>query len=204
MNPIQATIKTMLWAALRALYRVQAFNEVNIPARGAAILVPNHVSLLDAVVIAAHIDRPVHFAMYWRIYDALKWIVAPLGAFPIAGRDENPEAYARAFARIDELLAAGELLCIFPEGKLTRDGSLDAFRPGILKILERRPVPVIPVGLRGLWGSWFSYKKRGLLKLPEHWMAKVDMVIGDPLPPTASLGEIEAQVRSLAHGDWIG
>lgn len=204
MNPIQTAIKAAIWAALRTLYRVQAFNEVNIPDRGAAILVPNHVSLLDAVVIAAHVERPVHFAMHWKIYNALKWVVAPLGAFPIAGRGDDPTTYETAFSHIDRLLAAGELLCIFPEGKITRTGELDAFRPGVLKILDRNPVPVIPVGLRGLWGSYFSYKRPGIFKLPEHWMARIEMVVGEPLPPSASLPQIEQSVRTLAHGEWIG
>ena len=200
MNIFQATVKAWVWAFLRFLYRVRVRGTKNLPREGAAILVPNHVTFLDAMLIAAHVERPVRYAMYWKIFNKLKWIVAPMGAFPIASKEENQIVYDSAFQTMRDTLASGGLLCIFPEGKLTTDGRMNEFRPGILKLLESQPVPVIPVGLGGLWGSYFSRKKKGLFKLPEHWMAKITMVVGTPMPATVSLDDLRARVRLLAHG----
>lgn len=181
---------------LRFLYRVRVRGRRNIP-EGAAVLIPNHVSTIDALLIAAHIDRPIHFAMYWRIYNKLKWFVAPMGAFPIAGAAENQGVYDDAFRRMGDALDRGELVCLFPEGMITHTGEMNEFKGGILKLLSRNKVPVVPVGLRGLWGSYFSRKKKGLLKLPDHFMAKIEMVVGQPLPATASLTEMEQAVKLI-------
>ena len=194
-------VRAFLWVLLRFLYQVRVRHADRIPV-GPAVLVPNHVSMIDAGLIAAHVRRPVHYAMNWKIYRALRWLVAPLGAFPIASRDDDPAIYEESFARIADILDRGELLCIFPEGKLTLDGEVGPFRKGLLKILERNPVPVVPVALRGLWGSYFSQKKPGLLKWPGHYMEKVEMVVGESLPPTTPLDEIRARVCALAqNGD---
>ncbi len=189
-------VKALLWVMLRFLYQVRVRHAGRIPA-GAAVLVPNHVSMIDAMLIAAHMKRPVHYAMHWKFYRAVKWFVAPMGAFPIASKQENPAVYAQAFDHISALLERGELLCIFPEGGLTLDGEVAPFHKGLLKILERNPVPVVPVGLRGLWGSYFSKKKRGLLKWPGHYMEEIEMVVGEPMPPTTPLEEVRAQVCAL-------
>ena len=190
-------VRAFSWVTLRFLYQVKIRHADRIP-DGPAVLVPNHVSMIDAGLIAAHVKRPVHFAMNWKIYRAMRWVVAPLGAFPIAAKDDDPAIYARSFAEIAAILDRGELLCIFPEGRLTLDGEVGPFRKGLLKILERNPVPVVPVGLRGLWGSYFSMKTPGLVKWPGHYMEKVEMVVGEPLPPTTPLEEVREQVRALA------
>lgn len=197
MNLFQRGIKASVWVGLRFLYRVRVRQGQNIPKTGPAILIPNHVSFIDAVLIAAHVNRPVRYAMHWKIYEKCKWIVAPMGAFPIAGKD-NPEVYAKAFEIMDATLADGGLLCIFPEGMITTTGEMNPFRNGILKLLRRNPVPVIPVGIRGLWGSYFSKKKKGVFKLPDHWGAKIEMVVGDVMEPSASLEELHHAVEELA------
>ena len=188
--------RAFIWVLLRFLYQVRVRHAERIP-EGAAVLAPNHVSMIDAGLIAAHVRRRVHYAMDWKIYRALRWLVAPLGAFPIASRSDSPEVYEECFARIAAILDKGELLCIFPEGQLTTDGEVGPFRKGLLKILERNPVPVVPVGLRGLWGSYFSRKKPGLLKWPGHYMEKIEMMVGEPLPPTVSLDQVRAHVCAL-------
>jgi len=182
-NPIQHCIKAFLWVLLRFLYRVRVRHAERIPSTGAAILAPNHIAAIDAGLIAAHVFRPVRYATYWKIYDRLSWIMKPLGAFPIASKEENPEVYKRAFEIIAETLDEGGLLCIFPEGALTLDGEIGEFKSGILKILDRNPVPVIPIGLTGLWGTYFSRKKPGMFKLPDRWMAKIQMIVGEPMNP---------------------
>jgi 1-acyl-sn-glycerol-3-phosphate acyltransferase len=197
---LAAMARAFIWVLLRFLYRVRVRHADRIP-EGPAVLAPNHVSMIDAGLIAAHVRRPVHYAMHWKIYRALRWIVAPLGAFPIASRSESPDIYEEGFARIAAILDRGELICIFPEGQLTLDGEVGPFRAGLLKIVERNPVPVVPVGLRGLWGSYFSRKKPGLLKWPGHYMEEIEMVVGDPLPPATSLEEVRARVCALIAQD---
>lgn len=195
-NILQSVVKSMFWTLLRLIYRVEAHGLVNIP-DGPAILIPNHVTFLDALLIAAHVHRPIHFAMHYPIYRRLKWAVAPMGGFPIAKASENPAIYDAAFERMSKALADGELVCIFPEGMLTLDGHLGAFRGGVLRVLARNPVPVVPVGLRNLWGSYFSRKKKGRLHLPDHFMAKIEMVVGLPLRHDVTLHDMELAVAEL-------
>lgn len=198
MNPIQHFIKAFLWTLLRLLYRMRTRHAERIPKTGAAILVPNHVTAIDAGIIAAHVFRPVRYATYWKIYDRLSWVLKPLGAFPIASKDENPTVNKRAFEIISETLDDGGLLCIFPEGALTLDGETAEFKNGILKILERNPVPVIPIGLTGLWGSYFSRKKPGFFKLPDRWMTKIKMIVGEPITtPIADAAMLRSKVMEL-------
>ena len=192
-------VRAFAWVTLRFLYQVRVRHADRIP-DGPAVLVPNHVSMIDAGLVAAHVKRRVHFAMNWKMYRALRWVVAPLGAFQIAAKDDDPAIYAASFAEIAAILDRGELLCIFPEGRLTLDGEVGEFRKGLLKILERNPVPVVPVALRGLWGSSFSMKKAGWLKWPGHYMEKIEMMVGEPLPPTTPLEAVRERVRSLVDG----
>jgi 1-acyl-sn-glycerol-3-phosphate acyltransferase len=198
MNIFQRAVKAFVWVAIRFFYRVKIEGEFHIPRTGPAVLIPNHVSYLDAVLIAAHVKRTVRFAMHWKLYRAMKWIVKPLGAFPIAGRGESREIYERAFKIIGETLDAGGLVCIFPEGMITLDGRLNKFRPGITKIVRRNPVPIIPVGLHNLWGSYFSKKKPGVFKLPEHFMKRITMRVGYPMKPGSSLEDMRERVGMLS------
>jgi len=152
------TMRFMIWLLSHSMYRVEHRDLQRIPDEGAALLVCNHVSFVDALLIAGAIRRPIRFVMYYKIYrlPVLNFIFRTAGAIPIAGRSEDEATYQRAFARIASYLAAGELVCIFPEGKLTSDGEIDAFKGGINRILGETPVPVIPLALQGLWGSFFS------------------------------------------------
>lgn len=198
LNPAQHFIKAFLWMLLRVLYRMRTRHGERIPKTGAAILVPNHVTMIDAGIIAAHVFRPVRYATYWKIYNRLSWVLKPLGAFPIASKDENAVVNRRAFEIIAETLDSGGLLCIFPEGALTLDGDTAEFKNGILKILERNSVPVIPIALTGLWGSYFSRMKPGFFKLPVRWMAKIRMVVGEPInTPISDAGLLRIKVIQL-------
>ncbi|RZI78804.1 MAG: glycerol acyltransferase, partial [Pseudomonas sp.] len=144
-----------------------------------ALLVCNHVSFVDALLIAGAIRRPIRFVMYYKIYNlpVLNFIFRTAGAIPIAGRSEDEATYERAFARIAAALTAGEVVCIFPEGKLTADGDIDEFKSGVTRILQETPVPVIPLALQGLWGSFFSRDPaKGLFK--RLW-SRVTIVAGE-------------------------
>ena len=124
-------------------------------------------------------------------------------AIPIAGRKEDAALMEKAFVDIEQALRDGELVCIFPEGGLTNDGELHEFRPGVERILDKSPVPVIPMALRGLWGSWFS--RRGgvaMAKRPRRFWSHIELVIGEPmLAKDATAERLEGVVREL-RGDW--
>ncbi len=135
--------------------------------------------------------------MYWKLYRIFGFIVAPMGAFPIAGKSENAAIFDAAFDTMSRTLEEGGIVCIFPEGMLTLDGEMNRFRLGIMKVLERNPVPIIPVALCGLWGSYFSKKKPGVFKLPDHFMAEITMLVGPPLPPDTKVQGIQAAVAAL-------
>lgn len=152
------TMRFMIWLLSHSMYRVEHRNLEAIPDEGAALLVCNHVSFVDALLIAGSVRRPIRFVMYYKIFrlPVLNFIFRTAGAIPIAGRNEDIQIYEKAFTRIAQYLKEGELVCIFPEGKLTADGEMNEFRGGVTRILEETPVPVIPMALQGLWGSFFS------------------------------------------------
>ena len=130
--------------------------------------------------------------MYKAIYDipVLNFIFRTGRAIPIAGEREDAAALEAAFAAIREGLAAGDLLCIFPEGSLTSDGELAPFRRGIERIVQETPVPVVPMALRGLWGSVYSRQGAGAFrKLPQQVGRRIDVVAGPPVPPQAATAD---------------
>ena len=151
-------MRLLVWLLVHLVYRVDKQGLEHIPEHGPALLVCNHVSFVDALVLAGCIRRPVRFVMYYRIFQLplLRFIFRTAQAIPIAGAREDPQMMERAFEAISDALRGGELVCIFPEGKLTENGELDSFRPGVSRILEHDPVAVVPLALRGLWGSFFS------------------------------------------------
>ncbi len=147
----------------RVVYRFKVRGDEHIPVQGAAILVCNHVSFVDAVLLMAASPRPIRFLMDHRIFRVpLLGTLFRLGkAIPIAPRDEDPAAYEAAFTAAQQVLAEGDLLGLFPEGGITADGQLQPFKGGIMKILQLQPVPVVPIALRNLWGSFFSRIEQG-------------------------------------------
>jgi 1-acyl-sn-glycerol-3-phosphate acyltransferase len=161
-------LRFMAWLMIRAVYRLRSEGLENIPEEGSAVIVCNHVSFADAVVIMGASPRPLRFVMDHRIfkYPLLSYIFRHCGAIPIASAKEDPAMMEAAFAEVSKALAAGELVGIFPEGNITRDGELQAFRPGISRILANNPVPVIPLALSGLWGSFFSRIDGVAMKTP--------------------------------------
>src|SRR6185437_7766886 len=152
------------WLLISLFYRVHRDGLEHIPEEGPALLVCNHVSFMDALIIMGSVRRPVRFVMYYKMFRIPK-------AIPIAGAKEDPALLERAFVRIDQALAEGELVCVFPEGGLSATGEISAFRPGVEKILAQRPVPVVPLALRGLWRSMWSRRdsKLGRARLPRRF-----------------------------------
>lgn len=195
------TMRFLIWLLSHSMYRVEHRDLDRIPDEGAALLVCNHVSFVDALLIGGAIRRPIRFVMYYKIYNlpVLNFVFRTAGAIPIAGRREDEATYERAFARIAEYLRAGEVVCIFPEGKLTADGEIDVFKGGVNKILQETPVPVIPLALQGLWGSFFSRDPaKGFLR--RLW-SRVTLVAGAAIPVEAAQPEALREKVSALRGD---
>ena len=199
-------MRFLSWLMVRVLYRLRPHGiEANVPDEGAALIVCNHVSYLDALILSASIPRPVRFVMYYRIFNipVMSWIFRTAKTIPIAGAKEDPALMQRAFDEIDAALAEGELVCIFPEGALTRDGNMAAFKSGVEKILKRRPVPVVPMALRGMWSSMWSRRdsRLGRMRVPRRFRATIDVAAGPAVDGAATNADLlEAQVRTL-RGD---
>jgi len=194
-------LRLLVGRVVRAIYRVRTDGLENLPDHGPALVVANHVTYTDALVLGGLCRRPVRFVVYHRIYSQplLRWFFRLVRAIPIAPKSEDPTQLARALEEIDRALAEGEIVGIFPEGKLTRDGELDEFRPGIERILAARPVPVVPVALRGLWGSFFSYAGGApLRKWPRRVWSRIEVVFGRSVAPAAASAErLRARVAEL-------
>jgi 1-acyl-sn-glycerol-3-phosphate acyltransferase len=190
------------WLLISVLYRVRATGLEKIPDEGPALLVCNHVSFMDALILMGSVRRPVRFVMYYNIFrvPVLGFVFRAANAIPIAGGKENPALMARALDEIDTALADGELVCIFPEGGLTLDGEIAPFRPGVEKILARRPVPVIPLALRGLWRSMWGRRDSGLgrARLPRRFRAHIELAVGAPMDGASGNAQaLEGAVRAL-------
>ncbi|CAH1525048.1 Lysophospholipid transporter LplT / 2-acylglycerophosphoethanolamine acyltransferase [Vibrio jasicida] len=169
------------------LYRVSVTGRQHIPEQGAALIVVNHVSYVDALILMGTSTRPVRFVMDKSISELpiLKYVFRHAGVIPICSPRKCAETYKRAFEQIEQALNNDEVVCIFPEGRLTSNGELGEFRPGVEKILKRTPVPVIPMALKGLWGSFFSHKNgHALTKRPTRFWSRIEVNIGELLQPT--------------------
>lgn len=181
-------IRLLVWMLTNTLYRVKREGLENIPEEGPCLLVCNHVSYVDALLIGGSVRRPVRFVMAKPIYDLplMNMLFRAGKTIPIGSQERNPEIYQNAFRRIREELADGELVCLFPEGQLTRDGELAEFKSGMEKIVKETPVPVIPIALSGLWGSFFSHHGGpALRRLPRRFWSRVTLRVGEPVPPQA-------------------
>ncbi|MCL1635574.1 MFS transporter [Luteimonas sp. SX5] len=199
-------MRFLSWVMVRALYRLKIRGvEEHVPDDGPALIVCNHVSYMDALILAASIPRPVRFVMYYKIFNipVMRFIFRNAKAIPIAGAKEDPALMEKAFEAVDQALAEGEIVAIFPEGKLTKDGEIAAFKSGVERILERRPVPVVPMALRGMWSSMWSHRdnRMGRMRVPRRFRAHVDVVAGEPIDGREATAEVlEAKVRAL-RGD---
>jgi 1-acyl-sn-glycerol-3-phosphate acyltransferase len=192
------------WILSHILYRLRVVGRENIPLDGPVLLVCNHVSFIDWLIIASGSKRPPRFVMYHGFLKTplLGWIFRDAKVIPIAPAHESEETMAAAFDRIAEELEAGELVCIFPEGKITSTGELNVFRTGVEKIVQRTPVPVVPMALKGMWGSFFSRKGGAAMRRPfRRFWSRIELVIGEPIPPDQVTAELLAE-RVAALGGF--
>lgn len=198
-------MRFLIWLLSHTMYRVQHQALDEIPEQGGALLVCNHVSYVDALLLGGACRRPIRFVMYKPIFDipVLNFIFRTGGAIPITSQHEDKQAYERALDAIAAGLENGDLLCIFPEGKLTADGDMNEFKKGVELIVERTPVPVIPLALRGLWGSFFSHRDgHALSKLPRRFWSRVSIIAGARVPAAqVNANDLFERVKTL-RGEW--
>ena len=182
-------LRFVAFMASRLVYRFRVRGDEHIPAEGAAILVCNHVSFVDAVLLMAASPRPIRFIMDHRIFrvPVLGWLFKLAKAIPIAPQRDDPATYERAFEEARRVLDEGDLLGLFPEGAITRDGRLGEFKGGVMKILQTHPVPVVPVALQNLWGSFFSRIEGSAMCRPfrRGVFSRVALVAGAPVAPSS-------------------
>jgi len=197
-------MRLLIWLVVHSVYRVDKVDLDKIPDTGPAVLICNHVSFVDALILAGSIKRPIRFVMYFRIYQLpiLSFIFKTANAIPIASPNEHSGLMKLAFNRISEALEDGELVCIFPEGKITETGDIGQFKSGVIRILERDPVPVIPLALRGLWGSFFSrkYGKAMTRWFPRGWFSRIQLVAGNPIKAAGATQESLYRRVSVLRG----
>ena len=198
-------MRFVAWLLASTFYRIRTTGVEHIPADGAALLVCNHVSFVDAIVIMGESPRPIRFVMDLGLFrkPLLASFFKAVGAIGIASAKTDPAMFAKANALIDGALRDGELVCIFPEGRITDTGELYPFRQGVARIVERNPVPVVPMALRGLWGSWFSrHSGRAFASLPrplrKGLSSRLELAIGKPIAGAGlDVQKLQAEVAAL-------
>ncbi|WP_181388355.1 MFS transporter [Vibrio albus] len=200
--PIFVT-RFLVWFLTHTMYRVTHKNLHHLPEEGGALIVCNHVSYMDALLLSAVCPRLIRFVMEeeYANLPPLRRFLKRAGVIPIA--QDNNRSIRRAFTEVEQALHDGHLVCIFPEGRLTSDGEMNEFMRGMDIILRRSPVPVIPMALKGLWGSYFSrYKGRACKGLPERFWSKLEIEAGAPVDPKQATADIMQKKVARLRGDF--
>ncbi|MFO0774248.1 MAG: acyl-[ACP]--phospholipid O-acyltransferase [Nitrospiraceae bacterium] len=200
----ESFLRALLVLVTKTLYRVRVLHPERVPATGGALLIPNHVSFIDAVLLITCIERPVRFLVDTQYFE-IPWLrpfMRLAQAIPIAA-SASPRVLLRALRDAGEALDRGELVCIFPEGQITRTGGLLPFRRGFARIVKNRTTPIVPIHLDRIWGSIFSFVGgRFLTKWPQRIPYPITISFGEPMPPTASVGEIRSAIQDLGEAAW--
>jgi 1-acyl-sn-glycerol-3-phosphate acyltransferase len=198
-------MRFLVWLLIHSVYRLEKRGIENIPEEGAAMLVANHVTFIDALVIAAACPRPTRYVMDHRRFNTplLRFLFDATRSIPIASAKEDPALLEKAYDEIAKGLDKGELICIFPEGSLTKDGNIQTFRPGIQRIIARTPVPVVPIALRGLWDSFFGRQGGPLIARVFRLglFGKIGMTVGAPVPANAVTPAGLQEIVTAMRGD---
>ena len=195
-----ALLRLLLWIATHTLYRIHLEGRENVPSKGGALLVPNHVSMVDAVLLIASIDRPIRFLMFKGSYDhpLVKPFARIMGVIPISSQ-LRPREMITSLRTATQALKDGEIVCIFPEGQMTRIGQMLPFRRGMERIVKGVDVPIIPTNLGGVWGSIFSFERgKFLWKFPRKIPYPVTVTFGKAMPSTSSAQNVRQAVQELS------
>jgi acyl-[acyl-carrier-protein]-phospholipid O-acyltransferase / long-chain-fatty-acid--[acyl-carrier-protein] ligase len=197
-------IRFGLWLLTRTIYRVRVVGRENVPDKGGALFVCNHVSFVDALLLIASTDRHVRFVLFAGIYDLpyVKPFARILGAIPISST-QRPRDMLKSLQAASEAIRAGDVVCIFAEGQITRIGQLLPFRRGMEQIMKNVDAPIVPVALDGVWGSIFSFEKRRFIwKWPRRIPYPITVSFGPPMPPHAKAPEVRQAVQELLALSW--
>jgi acyl-[acyl-carrier-protein]-phospholipid O-acyltransferase / long-chain-fatty-acid--[acyl-carrier-protein] ligase len=201
-----ALIRFVLWALTRTIYRIHVLGRDNIPDKGGALFVCNHVSFVDGMLLIASTDRQVRFMIFKDYYDLpyFKPFARILGMIPISS-EQRPREMIKSLKVASDAIRAGDVVCIFAEGQITRIGHLLPFRRGLERIMKDVDAPIVPIALDGIWGSIFSFKKgRFLWKIPRRIPYPVTVNYGKPLPPSAKPLDVRQKVQELLAEAWQG
>ena len=178
-------LRFLAWILTKIIYKFKVKGAENFPFKGPCLLVCNHITYVDWLFIASACRRPVRFVMDHKVFTLpfLNFVFKMGKVIPIAKNKENSEVMNKAFEKIKDELKKGHIVCVFPEGRLTKDGEIDSFRPGVEKLIKDTPVAVIPMALSGLWESLFSKKASPLGRFPGKLWKKVSLNVGEAIPP---------------------
>jgi len=198
-------MRFVVWILVNIVYRLRAQGLERIPDKGPAVVVCNHISYMDALVVIGSCRRPIRFVMDHQIFKIplLSFVFRTAGAVPIAPAREAPEILEQAYDRVARYLEAGEVVGIFPEGRLTEDGEIGPFKSGIERIVRRTPAPVVPMALRGLWGSFFSRRYgKAMHHFPRRFWSRIELLVGEPVPPEQATSALLRERVLALRGDW--
>jgi acyl-[acyl-carrier-protein]-phospholipid O-acyltransferase / long-chain-fatty-acid--[acyl-carrier-protein] ligase len=192
-------VRLVIWLATNSLYRIRTVGIENVPKEG-ALFVANHVSWIDALLVAGSRDRMVRFLMFRPYYEmkGLNWFFRRMHAIPVASNDP-PERIRESLALARREIQNGHVVCIFAEGAISRIGNLLKFRRGLERIAFGVNCPIVPVYLDGIWGSIFSFERgRFLLKRPKRILEPVTVLFGRMLASTSSADQVRGAMQELS------
>jgi len=196
-------MRFLVWILIHTIYRVRMTGEDHIPEEGAVIIAANHVSFVDPLILGGMIRRPVRFVMHHSIFKIplLNFIFRTGKAIPIASREDDPAILTAAYQQIHQVLRDDDVLGIFPEGAITHDGEIQPFKSGVCKIIQQQPVAVVPIALCNLWGSMFSRRDMFWKRRPYKMWSRIELRIGQPIPPDELTAERLQQEVAKLRGD---
>jgi acyl-[acyl-carrier-protein]-phospholipid O-acyltransferase/long-chain-fatty-acid--[acyl-carrier-protein] ligase len=192
-------LRLLVWLLVHSVYRMRIKGRDNIPAKGGALFVCNHLSLVDALLLAGSTERHIRFLMYKGFYDhpLIGLIARAARAIPISS-EQRPREMIRSLRAASDAIRNGEVVCIFAEGQMTRIGQLLPFRRGFERIMKGVDAPIVPVHLDGVWGSIFSFERgRYIWKLPRRALYPITVSYGAPMPPTSTAVDVRQAVQDL-------
>lgn len=201
----EVVVRNILRILFGMVYRVKIRGNYQIPEQGAALLVANHLSYLDACFIQMTTKRPIRFVMDKGIFHLplAKKFFTFMGAIPIYSY-KHPEQQQASFEKIRKTMDQGEVVCIFPEGQISRTGETLKFKAGMERILRESPAPLVPISINGIWGSWFSYKGNRLFwKRPLGLRPKISINVGQAMPAHTSRTEAQHSVQELKAQGFV-
>jgi acyl-[acyl-carrier-protein]-phospholipid O-acyltransferase / long-chain-fatty-acid--[acyl-carrier-protein] ligase len=192
-------LRLLLFFLTHTLYRIKVIGRDNVPEKGGALFVSNHMSFVDVLLLMASTDRPIRFLMFQGLYEqpVLKPFARMMKAIPVSS-ELRPRDMIRSLRAASDAIRDGEIVCIFAEGQITRTGQMLPFRRGMERIIKGLDAPIVPVNLHGVWGSIFSFERnRFLWKMPRRIPYPVTVSFGKWLPPTAAPVEVRQAVQDL-------